>query len=97
MAWPLCFIFFVVWQYLLWICGLIAILYAMNNKNKYYDIELTDKWKKILSEIYGYKYFLEKCEEEQINVNLWNDEVYSKHLPYAIALKLNWKIINELS
>ena len=51
----------------------------------------------MLSEIYWYKYYLEHCEEEQINSDLEENEFYSKHLPYAIALKLNWKIIDELS
>lgn len=65
--------------------------------NKTYEPKLTDKWKKMLSEIVWYKYYLEHCEEEQINSDLAEGEVYSKHLPYAIALKLNWKIIDELS
>ena len=65
-------------------------------RNKVYNVKLTDKWKKVLSEIIWYKYYLEHCEEEQINVDLKENEIYSKHLPYAIALKLNWKIIDEL-
>ena len=64
--------------------------------NVTYYINLTDKWKEALSQIYWYKYYLEHCEEEQINSDLDEGEVYSKHLPYAIALKLNWKIIKEL-
>ena len=64
---------------------------------KKYSFTLTVKWKKMLSEIYWYKYYLEHCEEEQINSDLEENEFYSKHLPYAIALKLNWKIIDELS
>lgn len=65
--------------------------------NKIYKDKLTDKGKEMLSEVVWYKYYLENCEEEEINANLWKDESYSKHLPYAIALKLNWKIIDELS
>lgn len=64
---------------------------------KKYSFTLTVKWKKMLSEIVWYKYYLEHCEEEQINSDLKENEFYSKHLPYAIALKLNWKIIDELS
>ena len=64
---------------------------------KKYSFTLTVKWKKMLSEIYWYKYYLEHCEEEQINSDLEENEFYSKHLPYAIALKLNWKIIDDLS
>lgn len=99
MLWFLCFIYFIIWKYLLWCLMLVIIFFIMyiRNKNKSYDIELTDKWKKILWKIYGYKYYLEKCEEDEINSNLWKDEVYTKHLPWAVALKLNWKIIDELS
>jgi len=50
----------------------------------------------IFSEICWYKYYLENCEENEIVANLWENEVYNKHFPYAIALKLNWKIIDEL-
>ena len=50
----------------------------------------------MLSEIYWYKYYLENCEEEEINANIWEKGTYAKILPYAIALKLNWKIISEL-
>ena len=51
----------------------------------------------MFADIIGYKYYLEHCEEEQINTDLEEGEVCSKHLPYAIALKLNWEIIDELS
>lgn len=84
-----------IWK-LLWIVFFIAILANYLNNTKYY-INLTDKWKDVLSQIYWYKYYLEHCEEEQINSDLEEGEIYSKHLPYAIALKLNWKIIKELS
>lgn len=83
------------WE-LAWIMLFLTILVNYLNNTKYY-INLTDKWKELLSEIYWYKYYLEHCEEEQINSDLDDGEVYSKHLPYAIALKLNWKIIKELS
>jgi hypothetical protein len=39
---------------------------------------------------------LEHCEEEQINKDLESDLSYNKNLPYAIALKLNWKVIDKL-
>lgn len=78
-------------------CWVLVILVICNSRwNKVYEQKLTDKWKKMLAEIIWYKYYLENCEEEQINSDLEENEVYSKHLPYAIALKLNWKIINEL-
>lgn len=81
---------------LVWIVLFLTILANYASNKKYY-IHLTDKWKDVLSQIYWYKYYLEHCEEEQINSDLDEGEVYSKHLPYAIALKLNWKIIKELS
>ena len=62
-----------------------------------YYVKSTKKWDKLRADIYWYKYYLEHCEEEQINSDLEDGEIYSKHLPYAIALKLNRKIIDELS
>ncbi len=87
------FMFFFWWIWFLFIIPyLITCIFY-----KKYSFTFTDKWKKILSEIVWYKYYLEHCEEEQINSDLEENELYSKHLPYAIALKLNWKIIDELS
>ena len=85
------FVFFC-WRVLFFVPSVIVRLFY-----KKYSFTLTVKWKKMLSEIYWYKYYLEHCEEEQINSDLEENEFYSKHLPYAIALKLNWKIIDELS
>ena len=98
-VWFLCFLYFIIWKYLLWCLMLVIIFLVMyiRDQNKSYDTQLTDKWKKILWKVYGYKYYLENCEEDEINSNLWEDEVYTKHLPWAVALKLNWKIIDELS
>ena len=81
---------------LVWIVLFLAILAICYNNKKYY-IHLTDKGKDVISKIYWYKYYLEHCEEELINSDLEEGEIYSKHLPYAIALKLNWKIIDKLS
>ena len=86
--------------WLLWdIIFIILAAAAVNvfESRKSYYINLTDKGKDVLSQIYWYKYYLEHCEEEQINSDLEEGEIYSKHLPYAIALKLNWKIIDKLS
>ena len=87
------FMFFFRWVGLLFIIPYVFTRFFY----KKYIFTLTDKWKEMLSEIIWYKYYLEHCEEEQINTDLKEGEVYSKHLPYAIALKLNWKIIDELS
>ena len=50
----------------------------------------------MLADIVWYKYYLENCEEEEMNANLWEKGAYTKNFLYAIALKLNWKIIDEL-
>lgn len=96
--WISCFTFFINWEILLWISILIIIFLigSYKDKNESYDIVLTDKWKKMLADIIWYKYYLENCEEEEINANLWENGTYTKNLPYAIALKLNWKVISEL-
>lgn len=83
------------WEVVRVVLGII--IYSNYLVNSWYDISFTYKWREVLSKIYWYKYYLEQCEEEQINSGLKEGEIYSKHLPYAIALKLNWKIINELS
>ena len=90
---------FVLFVFLFWWVGLLFIIPYVITRFFYkkYIFTLTDKWRKMLSEIVWYKYYLERCEEEQINTDLKEGEVYSKHIPYAIALKLNWKIIDELS
>ena len=81
-----------------WLFFIFIIVYAFSFlvPRKKYSFILTDKWRKMLSEIYWYKYYLENCEEEEINANIWEKGTYAKTLPYAIALKLNWKIISEL-
>lgn len=90
------FILFMFFFWRIWFLFIIPYLITRIFYKKY-SFTFTDKWKKILSEIVWYKYYLEHCEEEQLNSDLEEGEVYSKHLPYAIALKLNWKIIDELS
>lgn len=57
--------------------------------------KLTDKWQKILSEIYGYKYFLQACEEDQLRLFIKEDPDYiDKILPYATALWLETKLMD---
>ena len=89
---------FIIFVLLFWWVGFLFIIpYAFTHYfYKKYSFVVTDKWKKALSEICWYKYYLENCEEDEIIANLWEKEIYSRHLPYAIALKLNRKIIDEL-
>ena len=86
-SWLWSFVFFVLAMWLLLLSRGYTSYYAKSTK----------KWNRLFADIYWYKYYLEHCEEEQINSDLWDGEVYNKHLPYAIALKLNWKMIDELS
>lgn len=54
------------------------------------SISLTNEWEKILAHIYWYKYYLEKCEEEQFKKLMQEDPTFlDKTLPYIIALRLN--------
>ena len=84
------------WNYNIWLgwCLFFGFLWFLAS-GKYY-INLTDKWEEVLSKIYWYKYYLEHCEEEKIDLSLKEDDFYNKHLPDAIALKLNWGMINDL-
>lgn len=55
-----------------------------------WNIELTEEWEKVFSEIYWYKYFLEHCEEEKLKKIIEEDpDFIDKTLPYAVALRLN--------
>lgn len=61
-------------------------------------IELTDEWDKLLAHIYWYKYYLEKCEEEQFKQLMEDDPNFlDKTLPYIIALRLNWYFLENQS
>lgn len=58
--------------------------------NRIKSIKLTDEWEKLLADIYWYKYYLEKCEEEQFKESIKEDPTFlDKTLPYIIALRLN--------
>lgn len=94
-----CFVFLILNSWLWWFISfvLMAWMLLLAKGHALYFVKYTNKWEKLLANIYWYKYYLEHCEEEQINSDLEEWESYNKHLPYAIALKLNWKIIKELS
>jgi len=60
--------------------------------------KLSDKWKKILAEIYWYKYFLEACDERKIKTFLKEDPEYlDKIMPYAIAIWVETEIIKKVA
>lgn len=60
--------------------------------------KLSEKWKEILAGIYGYKYFLEACDEEKIKKFLEQDPEYlDKIMPYAVALWVETEIIKSIS
>jgi hypothetical protein len=66
--------------------------------NRIKKIELTDEWEKLLAHIYWYKYYLEKCEEEQFKQFMEEDSNFlDKTLPYIIALRLNWYFLENQS
>lgn len=55
-----------------------------------WNIELTEKWKKLYAELLWYKYFLEHCDENKLQKLIEEDPDYiDKMLPYAVALRLN--------
>ena len=61
------------------------------------DLEVTVKEvEKMMNEIKGYKYYLERCEEREITENLSDKKMLRKVIPYAIVLKLNRKILDTL-
>lgn len=90
---------------LIWWVGLIVVILFLliilksifkDTKLKYYN--LTEQWKKTLAEIYGYKYFLEACDEKKIKTFLEQDPNYiDKTMPYAIAIWVETEIIKSIS
>jgi uncharacterized membrane protein len=87
----------------LWI--LIFFIYKISNnkkedweKYKYEENQYlrTDKWDELYAHILWYKYWLEKCEENQMLEILKKDPNYvGKNLPYIIALRMNWKFLDK--
>ncbi len=59
-------------------------------------ISITDEWERLLAHIVGYKYWLEHCEEKQIKEILKDNPSFnSKILPYVIALRMDWKLLDK--
>lgn len=67
-------------------------------KTKFTHYTLSEKWKKILAEIYWYKYFLESCDEKKIRTFLKEDPNYlDKIMPYAITMWVESEIIKKVA
>ncbi len=74
----------------------VVILHATAAKFTRY--KLSDKWKKILAEIYWYKYFLEACDGNMIKTFLKEDPLYfDKVMPYAIAIWVETEVIKNVA
>ncbi len=65
---------------------------------KYVRYKPSKKWEAILAEIYGYKYFLEACDEKVIKVLLEKDPLYiDKMIPYAVALWTQTLLVENIA
>lgn len=89
-----------------WIFSIISfvlsIMYILYCVSKYWwtyvylTIKRTDKWDELYAHIIWYKYWLEKCEEEQVKKILKDDSWFkSRTFPYVVALRLNWKFLDK--
>ena len=75
----------------------IYILKSLPKLRNYEKLSISSKWKKILSEIYWYKKFIESCEEPQLKKFIEEDPDYiNKVLPYAAALWLETKLMKAV-
>ena len=89
----------------MWLLALtvISLFWCIIWKIVFHDTKLTyyklsEIWKEVLAEIYGYKYFLEACDEKKIKTFLEQDPEYlDKIMPYAIALWVETEIIKNIS
>lgn len=81
------------------ICSIIDVRNLSKFKvNKVWSVKLTDEWKKLFADIYWYKYFLERCDEDKYKELCSNDKNFlDKTLPYIIALRLNSCFLRDLS
>lgn len=95
-----CWIFFrdIYWLVVGLLCVTYIVLCAFKRWLSYIwkIIWRTDKWIEVYAHILGYKYFLEKCEEKQIQEILGKDnEFKSKNMSYVYALRMNWKFLDK--
>lgn len=93
-----------------WIICLYVLIFIINsiiesynfsqfkNDKKICWVRLTDKWKDLFVQIYWYKYFLERCDENKYKELCGRDKNFlDKTLPYIIALRLNSCFLKDLS
>ncbi len=95
-------IFWIICLYVvIFIINSIIDLYNFNyfkNDKKICWVRLTGKWKDLFVQIYWYKYFLEKCDENKYKELCSKDKTFfDKTLPYIIALRLNSCFLKDLS
>ena len=80
---------------------LIYFLYKWQKKwdhvlNPFKKFLTTDKWDELLAQIIWYKYWLERCEEEQMKKILEDDPWFkSRNFPYMVALRMNRKLLDK--
>lgn len=99
---PSYFLLFLVFIFMPLIAIIIYMLYLIQSnwspsfKVNLWKLERTKKWDELYAKILWYKYFLEHCDEEKIKTLLKEDSSYvDKTLPYVIALRLNWRFLND--
>ena len=99
---PSYFLLFLVFIFMPLIAIIIYLLYLIQSywspsfKVNLWKLERTKKWDELYAKILWYKYFLEHCDEEKIKILLKEDSSYvDKTLPYVIALRLNWRFLND--
>lgn len=69
-----------------------------DKNTKYVRYKPSKKWEAVLAEIYGYKYFLEACDEKVIKVLLEKDPLYiDKMIPYAVALETQTLLVENIA
>lgn len=64
--------------------------------NPFKKIFTTDKWDELMAQIIWYKYWLERCEEEQMRKILEDDPWFkSRNFPYVVALRMNRRLLGK--
>lgn len=62
------------------------------------DLEFTDKWAKIASQLIGYRNFIKSCDENKIKLLLKEDSLFiDRTLPYATAFWMETEFLKKIS
>ena len=89
-------IFPVIWIVVILYLYAVVVSHSFGFTYLWNKIRITDEWEKLLAHIVGFKYWLEHCEEQQIKKILKDDPSFnSKILPYIIALRMDWKLLDK--